>query len=312
MQMNELIFNELVKRGYSLYGKTKVWDVSNSKFWYLTPELARGFLNLRKYAPYKIRVVDDEIRLIKQHVPKIIAELKKNKFNLVDLGPGDGIKAEVVIKSLPRNIKIRYCPVDISQYYLKKASERIKELNSAKIDAVKSFISDFFDSDQILGLLKNSEYPVNLALLLGETISHYDIHDLLFTLSRNMIKGDYLIIGNGMRKGKRFEHLEKYRHPIFNAWFIHIMKGLGFKENELKFDVRFTHKRLEGFYHILVDKKIKYKGKSVQFKKGDEIIVGIQYKYFEKELKRYCSMYFSDVQLFKNKTNEYCLILCKK
>jgi len=41
MKINDLIFKELIKRGYELEGKTRVWDVADSKLWYLTPEQAQ-------------------------------------------------------------------------------------------------------------------------------------------------------------------------------------------------------------------------------------------------------------------------------
>lgn len=311
MQINNIIFKELVKRGYSRRGKIRVWDVSDSKLWYLTPALAKGFLNLKKYNPYRIRVIKDEIELIKKYSGRIVEKFGKKKFNLIDLGSGSGIKAAQFIKNMPRNVKVRYCPVDISSYYINKTSERIRSLNSQKVASIKTFIVDFRELDEVIGLLRNGEYQNNFCLLFGETISHYDIHDILFKLSEKMFSGDTLIIGNGIRKGKRFVHLEKYKDHLFNDWFIHVMNALGFKDNEVKIDVRFTN-RLECFYHILVNKKINYEGNKVSFKKGDEVIVAIQYKFFERELKKYCKMYFSQVKIFKTKNEEYCLIVCKK
>ena len=45
-KINDLIFRELVKRGYSLEGNTRIWNIADSKLWYLTPEQAQGFLDL--------------------------------------------------------------------------------------------------------------------------------------------------------------------------------------------------------------------------------------------------------------------------
>ena len=46
MQVNDLIFKELIKRGYSLDGKTRIWNIADSKLWYLIPEQAQGYLDL--------------------------------------------------------------------------------------------------------------------------------------------------------------------------------------------------------------------------------------------------------------------------
>lgn len=312
MPINNEIFKELIKRGYSKKKDFRVWDISDSKLWYLTPELAKGFLNLKKYNPYRARVIDDELELIKQHSKNIIQKLGNKKFNLIDLGCGNGIKAEAFIKSIPNDVLLRYCPVDISEYYIDSTKEKIRSIGSSKISAIKPFVIDFRELDKVVGILRNGEYQKNIYLLLGETISHYDIHDLLYKISQNMLIGDYIIIGNGIRKGKRFVNLDKYKNPLFNEWFIHIMEGLGFSSDEVKVNVRFTNERLEGYYSILKDKSIDYKGKKVGFKEGDEVIVAIQYKFFENELKKYCKMYFSEVEILKNSDEEYCLAVCRK
>lgn len=312
MQVNGIIFKELMKRGYSLKGKTRVWDVADSKLWYLTPELSEGFLNLAKYEPYRKTVVDTELRLVKENTDKIINLFGKNNFNLIDLGCGGGLKTVAFIKSIPNNVKLRYCPVDISPYFINKSMGRVKMLKSKKVTAFKSFISDFKDLDDIVGMLRSGDYQKNLILLLGETLSHYDINDFLFQLSRNMFKGDFIVIGNGYRVGKRFVNVDKYKTSLFNAWFVQVMKGLGFNEDEVEYDARFANGRLEGFYRVLVDKKISYKGKNVSFKKGDEVVVAIQYKFYEKELIKFCKMYFCQVEFIADKKREYCILLCKK
>ena len=92
MQAKELIFKELVKRGYSLKGKKRIWDLYDSKLWYLTPELSKGFLKLYKYEPYRKAVVDTELRLLKDNCCKIMQKFGSRTFNLVDLGSGNGMK----------------------------------------------------------------------------------------------------------------------------------------------------------------------------------------------------------------------------
>ena len=312
MAVNERIFRELLKRGYSEQGKIRVWDISDSKLWYFTPELSKSFLKLERYRPYKKNFIDREINLIKSNINQILKMLSEKRFNLIDLGSGNGEKAEVFIKSLPNDARLRYCPVDISPQFVKLTMSRIRRMNSSKVMATKQFTENFRNLDNIVGLVLSGQYPRNICLLLGATLSHYDINDLLFTISNGMFKGDVLVIGNGIRKGKRFVELEKYKVHFFDEWFINIMKGLGFSEEELKYDARFANKRLEALYKILVDKEINYAGRSVKFSKGDEVIVAVQYKYFPAELEKFCKMYFSSVEIIKDKDEEYCLVLCKK
>ncbi len=143
-------------------------------------------------------------------------------------------------------------------------------------------------------------------------MASFEVTDFLFTLSRTMKRGDVLVIGNGIRTGKRFVGIEKYKHPLFNEWFVHLMSGLGFTPDEVSYDARFAHGRLEFFYKVKQDKIFVSQGKRIKFKAGDEIVVAVQYKYYAAELEKFCKMYFSDVRFFKDKDSEYALILCVK
>jgi len=312
MRVNDLIFKELIKRGYSLKGKKRVWDVANSKLWYITPELVKGYLSLNRYPPFKKNFIDLEINLIKKNVKGMIKYCNGSRFNLIDLGCGDGLKAQEFIKSLPSNAKVRYCPIDSSKTLLNLAVRRIKSMHSSKVSSVKPFLADFSQMEEIAATLRSSDYPSNIVLLLGGTIAHYDINDFLYQISRNMFPGDYLLAGNGYRTGKRFVHIEKYKNPLFHKWFVNIMKGIGFSENEIMVGARFDNGRLEGYYTILVDKKVSYNGKKVYFREGDEVITAVQYKFYPSELKKFYKLYFKDVQFIPDKKGEYCLLLGKK
>ena len=46
MNVNQVIFGELMKSGYSIRGKNKIWNLSDPKILYITPQLADGFLKL--------------------------------------------------------------------------------------------------------------------------------------------------------------------------------------------------------------------------------------------------------------------------
>lgn len=122
MEINDLIFKELLKRGYKLEGKTRVWNVADSKLWYLTPTQAQGFLDLSKTASYKQSIVEKEVSLIKQHMGVFVRALPQASCNIIDLGCGDGKKASLFIGELAKNMNIRYCPIDISSYMVSKAA----------------------------------------------------------------------------------------------------------------------------------------------------------------------------------------------
>ncbi len=312
MKIDNSIFRELVKRGYSLANENKVWDMSESKVWYITPELSEGFLNLENYFPYRMKVIDTEFDLINQNAKTIAKNVGSEPFNLIDLGCGNGKKAAAFIKTIPENVKIRYCPVDVSKFFLRKAEGEVRKLGRTRKIEVKPILSDFKDFENIIGMVRSPHYQRNVILFLGETISHYEVSELLYNLSDPMWKSDMIIIGNGYRVGERFVELDKYKHKLFNDWFIHVMRGLGFKESEVGYAPRFRNGRLEFGFILKKNKKVNHKRYEINFKKGDQVIVGCQYKYFENEWKEFFDLYFSDIEQLKDLGKEYALYICRK
>jgi len=72
---NGTVFQELLKRGYSIEGKNKVWNIVDSKLWYLTSEQAEAFLNLEKKDEKQRMFMNKEIELLNKKFP-----VDKNSF----------------------------------------------------------------------------------------------------------------------------------------------------------------------------------------------------------------------------------------
>lgn len=312
MGINQAIFNELLNKGYSVKGKNRIWTLANSKLLYITPELAKGFLNLAKSEVYKKKVYAIEAKLLRDNALKILEPLKGRDFNLIDLGCGDGKKVGEFVRALKNRGSFRYCPVDISSYLINRAISNIKSENFKNVKAYESSVSDFENFDNIIAVLRNDKYQKNMIFLLGNTLANFEINDFLFNLSNGMFERDYLVIGNGIRTGPRLVSLETYKSKAFGDWLYGVMSGLGFKKNEVEYDARFAHSRLECFYKIKVNKKINHLGRRAEFKKGDQVVVAVLYKYYEDELVDFTKRYFSDVQLVKDPDNEHALLICRK
>lgn len=306
-----IVLKELVRHGYSTERGKRVWNIATHKLLYSTPQLAQGFLNLMRLPRYKANNIDREIALLRAHVPPFFGGLH-DSFNLIDLGCGDGTKAEAFVKSLPRTLRTKYFSVDISMPLTHLAKTRLQSLRSKTFSLGGSFIEDFSNPEPIMKKIKAKSNERNIFLLLGGTLASFEITEFLFSLSRSMKRGDMLVVGNGIRTGKRFVGLEKYKHPLFNEWLMHLMSGLGFSADEVSYNTRFANGRLEFFYTVKKDKVFVCNGKRIKFKAKDEIVVAVQYKYYAAELEKFCRMYFSDVRFFKDKDSEYALILCVK
>ena len=119
MEINSQIFKELMKRGYSLRGDRRVWNISDSKLWFLTPALAEGFVTLKdKTGFYRKNVIMPELDLIKNNAKKISSSINSDKFNLIDLSCCTGGRAEAFVANMPSNVNIRYSPITVSQYLI--------------------------------------------------------------------------------------------------------------------------------------------------------------------------------------------------
>ena len=96
--INNLIFKELIKRGYSLEGNTRIWNIADSKLWYLTPEQAQAFLDLEDEKEYKKTVTQQELDLIDENTKEILEKSGNEPINIIDVGCGDGRKASIFIE----------------------------------------------------------------------------------------------------------------------------------------------------------------------------------------------------------------------
>lgn len=313
MVIKQKVFRELMKKGYSSEEGKKIWNLADMSLLYSTSEMAKGFLKLKDHPRYKATVIDIEIDLLKKHSAEFLKCVDGFNFNLIDMGCTEGLKAKALVESLCNDMKLRYCPVSVNEHFVNLALKNVKSAKfSHVLDYSPKITGDFNDMKDIGVTLRNSNYQKNVFLLLGSILGGFEINDYLFRLSQAMFSGDVLIIGNGIRKGERLVNLEVYKGDVFNNWFIHLIKALGFSEDEVEYNARFNNKRVEAFYRIKVDKEVEFERTKIQFKKGDEIVVAVLYKYFKNELKNFCKMYFSEVKLVYDSEEEYSLVFCKK
>ena len=312
MEVNALIFRELLKRGYSLEGNTRVWNIADSKLWYITPEQAQAFLDLEKSRDYQKDVIEKEIDLINNHINAIAKKAGEGSVNIIDLGCGDGKKAVLFINQLRDKVKMRYCPIDISHYMVEKAISRIKKLNVGEVVEFQWNISDFENLGNIAHLLRIGEFSNNFILLLGNTLGNFEINELMYEVRNSMEKGDTLLIGNGLDNRHHDEILKAYNNKFLDDLLFKTLKQIGLKEEDIEYGARFMNSRVEMFYTLQKNIKISQFGKDVHFHVGDQIVVAVSYKYNKNEFSKFMKMYFDDTKVFVSNDSSYALALCKK
>jgi uncharacterized SAM-dependent methyltransferase len=316
-EVNDLIFKELIKRGYSLEGNTRVWNIADSKLWYLTPEQAQGYLDLDSDSSYKKQTGQPQAEnLVEANIKEILINIGDSPINIVDLGCGDGLKAMNIIKLLKEkspSLKIRYCPIDISGYMVQKAIETVSKMDVNEIIEFQYNISDFENLENVTPLLIKNEYKKNIFLLLGNTLGNFEIHELLYEIRSAMRENDIFIVDTAVDDNKQAERTEAYRkNKKVNEWLIHVPSQLGLSPEEVELGVRFRNQRIEGYYTIKVDKTILFQNKKVQFNRGDQIVVIVAYKHQKDDLLTYFNLHFKQVLLNVSKDKSKALIICKK
>jgi len=313
IHISGLIFKELLKRGYSLKGNTRVWNIADSKLWYLTPEQSKAYLELEDSAHYQKLIEKTEVKLIDQNVKEILDCVGKNPLNVVDLGCGDGRKGAQIVKRFKKTSKIRYCPIDISGYMVREAIKNFSKLKLGEVVGFQYNISDFENLENITPLLRFGEFKKSLFLLLGNTLGNFELTELLYQIRNSMKDEDSLLIGVGIEHPKWVQIAKTAKNDKkTDNFLIHIPLHLGLKSEDVKFGARFQHSRIEFYYTLLKDKAIKFQEKEVRFNKGDKIVVAIAYKHKKDDLTSILKMYFKDVRVFTSKDNSEALFLCIK
>lgn len=313
-KINDLIFKELIKRGYSLRGNTRVWNIADSKLWYLTPEQAQGYLDLEKSGNYKEMMFNAELNMLKKYMPEISSRVwNGSAINVIDVGCGDGKKAIIPLEVLNKKTKVRYCPIDISSHMITQAIKEIKKLDKGEVVEFKWNISDFDNLENISSLLRDSTYRQNLFIFLGDTISNFEINEVLYEVVEAMSEEqDYLLIGLTLANTPPEKLVKPYKQEALDDFLRLILAQLGLKKEEVEFDVRFENSRVEMFYTIRKEKTLEFSDKKVHFQQGDQILAAVSYRHRIKELEEILKIYFQEYEFYFNNDKTRALILCKK
>ena len=313
-KVNDLIFKELIKRGYSLEGNTRIWNIADSKLWYLTPNQSQAYLDLENSEKYIKAVEEDEgQQVIEDQAHDIIEWAKGEPINVVDLGCGDGKKASGLIKAFEGKLEVKYCPIDISSYMVKKAIETFSKEDIAEVMEFQYNISDFENLDNVMHLLNMGKYKKSLILLLGNTLGNFEINELLYEIRSSMKGTDLLLIDTAMADEKIEDRVKaQSENEDVDNFLIQMPLQLGLEKEDLKYNTRFKNYRVEFYYIIKNDKTINHNEKEVVFNKGDQIIVAVAYKYDEKDLLSYLNLYFNSAQTTFSSDKAKVVALCKK
>lgn len=192
MTVNDEIYDE--KQGFmhdTLFGFSKINKEIQSKYFY--DELGSDLFNQITHHP-DYYLTNCELTILDQYKNELAKMLKDEPFNLIELGPGEGIKTSLLIDQfLEDKLAFSYYSIDISQKYLgriiDKFSKQLPNLEAITLNA------DYLNGIKWVG--KNSNKR-NFLLFLGSSIGNFDFNSSIEFLGmvRNFLHpGDYILIG---------------------------------------------------------------------------------------------------------------------
>ncbi len=115
-------------------------------------------------------------------------------FNLIELGPGEGIKTQVLVQEfLKEKLNFKYVPIDISPKYLHEIMLNFRE-NLPRLE-VEPIIADYFQG--IKWQCDHSGHR-NLVLFLGSSIGNFNHEATLIFLQKlkaSLRKDDLILMG---------------------------------------------------------------------------------------------------------------------
>ncbi len=121
------------------------------------------------------------------------------KFNLVELGAGDGQKTKVLLRSfLQEKADFRYLPIDISGHVLNELEASLTQ-EMPELE-VKPIANEYFDA---LEKLQTLSAEPKVVLFLGSNIGNFPkgkAEAFLNKLGSKLVKGDKLLMGVDLKK----------------------------------------------------------------------------------------------------------------
>lgn len=140
-----------------------------------------------------------EIEILTRYAGDIAKRLQHTPFNLIELGPGEGIKTSILINYLmQQKIAFTYMPIDISSKYLEFYAQEL--LKAQPKLTVKPILGDYAKN---LTCLQQANQKRNLILFLGSSIGNFDLpsaRQFLADLYEMLNHDDYVLIGFDLKK----------------------------------------------------------------------------------------------------------------
>lgn len=179
-----------------LFGLAQPCKKISSKYFY-DQEGSALFNKITRHPDYYLTKC--ELEIIQTYKKEIAGMLVGQSFNLIELGPGEGIKTQLLLEEfLEDSLVFSYLPIDISASYLEQINVDFEQkIPSLKVTALHA---DYFQGLQWLSLTSAQR---NVVLFLGSSIGNFDTQateEFFRHLWQILHHEDYVFIGFDLRK----------------------------------------------------------------------------------------------------------------
>ncbi len=306
-----------------LNGLKKIPKEINSKFFYdeKGSDLFNQITLLKDYY-----LTQCEIAIIREYIlhPDIFGFI--DSFDIIELGSGDGSKAEILINQLKSFVSaLNYFSIDISKFALEKVKSKLEKTEPSGLKVKVYFIHQEFLSGLKHAFSMNNNRK--LVLFLGSSIGNMtseETTEFLRIVSATLGAYDRLLIGFDLKKEQ--EVLDRaYNDSVgLTARFnLNLLTRFN-KEFNANFNLdNFSHfakynstiGAMESF--LISNKKqsviFPISGDEIKFSEGEKIHTEYSFKYDLEIIKEFART--SNLQIekqFKDKNNYFCLTLFRK
>ncbi|MBA2709657.1 MAG: L-histidine N(alpha)-methyltransferase [Tatlockia sp.] len=172
-------------------GLSKVHKSLDSKYFY--DEKGSELFNQITHHP-DYYLTNCELEILDCHKDELAALFKNQQLNLIEFGPGEGIKTRLVIDYfLQKSVTFNYFSIDVSKKYLNHMTDKFnKELPNLEAMALNS---DYLNGIKWLSAKTSKR---NLLMFLGSSLGNFNAADtrkFLDQLHECLHPGDYVLIG---------------------------------------------------------------------------------------------------------------------
>ena len=193
-------------------------------------EIFKKITELKEYLPAACEF--EIIRNHKNHISKLIT---KNKFNLIELGAGDGCKTKILIEHfLNKKLNFHYFPIDISSGAIKNLVGSLENSHPDTSLQVTGLVGDYFDG---LKAITQNESKQNLVLFLGVTLNNMGLDKTRFflkSLRKSLDPKDFLLTGFDLMKKPKLLY-SAYNNSLFEEFNLYLLDRIN-KELDANFD----------------------------------------------------------------------------